>query len=324
MKIGAWFHDGDGISLASQINEAARCGFNTIRCYNIEYAEEVAPILKQANMSILAGIHVEADGLVNDWRSQIRLEELERYQKLGIPLDAICVGNELREWGDDPHTKKFSARLSFGLANLIDVYRQWLRDHDVKTPLTYAMEAIVLGPDSCFHEWVYPLIDACDVVSINAYPMGWESWFSFGSFEESRRLLKDKRERSLSFTWFELHLRKILEQLEKAGKSLILSETGFPSAVGYRMEGDRTVVPENDCAAYSEAMREFVDLVRRVNAEYDESIQALHFYEWRDNLHHGAIWNDNASPIHTAFGLCERDGRPKMDIRALILHLKAK
>ena len=106
--------------------------------------------------------------------------------------------------------------------------------------------------------------------------------------------------------------------LERAGKPKILTETGFPSAVGYHIEGERTVVPESDPECFSEAMQEFVTLIARANREYGGRLQTMYFYEWRDNLYHDKIWNIEQSPIHTAFGLCERDGQPKLEIRRLV------
>ncbi len=167
-----------------------------------------------------------------------------------------------------------------------------------------------------FHEWLRPLIDACDVVSVNLYPMDASAWFTFAAFEESRRLLCEPRARGDRFALFEIHLRRILQQLERAGKPLILSETGFPSAVGYHTQGD-LVVPDSDHARYGEAMQAFAALIRQVNAEYGQRIQAVYFYEWRDNLHHPKIWNVEQSPIHTAFGLCDRSGSPKFDLASL-------
>lgn len=58
--------------------------------------------------------------------------------------------------------------------------------------------------------------------------------------------------------------------------------------------------------------------IRSVNEEHGNRIQALYFYEWRDNLHHPKIWNVEQSPIHVAFGLCDRFGEPKFDIEALL------
>jgi exo-beta-1,3-glucanase (GH17 family) len=317
VKIGAWIHTMDDVLLEEQIALAAENGLATIRCYHYGYAERVAPALQRTGMSLLAGMHVDAQALVQDWRSQVRLDELARYHELGVPLDAICVGNELREGGDEPDKKRFTARLSFGLANVLDTYRRWLDEHGYDTPLTYAMEGIVYDRQGRFHEWVWPLVDACDIVSLNAYPMGSNAWFTFGAFEESRRFLHETRVRNDRLSLFELRLRRALQALEQAGKPMTLTETGFPSAVGYHMEGDRLVVPESDHERYGEVMREFVDLIRRVNADYGGRIRATYFYEWRDNLYHGKIWNVEQSPIHVAFGLCDRFGVPKFDLKEL-------
>jgi hypothetical protein len=294
MKVGTWIHDYDDVSLDEQIELAAENGLQTIRSYHIGYAEGVVEALKRTGMSLLAGMPVDAEAMIADWRSQVRLDELARYHELGVPLEGICVGNELREGGDAPDNKRFTARLSFGLANVISTYRQWLDEHGLSTPLTYAMEVIV-----------------------NAYPMGDSAWFTFDAFEESRRFLCDSRARNDRLAHFELHLRRALGQLEGADKPLFLSETGFPSAVSYHMEGERLVVPESDNARYRQAMHQFVDLIRQVNADYDGRIQAIYFYEWRDNLHHAKILNVEQSPIHVAFGLCDRFGVPKFDIKKL-------
>jgi hypothetical protein len=317
MKIGAWIHSHDDIPLENQISLAADNGLETIRSYTIDYAERAAPALRQTGLSLLGGMHVDAAALVQDWRTQVRLEELERYHRLGVPIEAICVGNELREGGDEPDRKRFTARLSFGLANVLDAYHQWLDQHAHSTPLTYAMEGIVFDSHGNFNEWVWPLVDACDVVSVNAYPMGSSTWFTFDAFEESRHFLTNARVRNARLTLFELRLRRALEELLRVDKPLILSETGFPSAVGYRMEGARLVVPESDNTRYGEVMAEFIGMIQHVNADYDGRIQAIYFYEWRDNLYHGKIWNVEQSPIHVAFGLCDRFGRPKFDIRQL-------
>jgi hypothetical protein len=318
MKIGAWIHGADEVTLDEPIVLAAENGLQTIRCYHLGYAEKVVPVLKQTGMSLLAGMHVDAGALVENWRSQVRLEDLARYHELGIPLQAICVGNELREGGDEPGAKRFTARLSFGLANVLDVYRHWLDEHGHATPLTYAMEGIVFDRQGYFNEWVWPLIDTCDIVSLNAYPMGNRAWFGWEAFDESRRFLYDARVRNDRLALFALRLRRTLGALESADKPLLLSETGFPSAVGYRVEGERLVVPESDNARYGQVMVEFVELVRQINVDYGGRIQAIYFYEWRDNLHHSKIWNVEGSPIHVAFGLCDRVGKPKFEIKELL------
>jgi len=315
IKIGAWIHDYDDLLLGDQVALAAENGLRTIRSYHVGYAEKAAPALRQTGLSLLAGIPVDAGALVEDWRSQVRLDELARYHELDVPLEAICVGNELREGGDEPGKKRFTARLSFGLANVIAAYRRWLDEHGYTTPLTYAMESIVFDRQGYFHEWLWPLVDACDVVSLNAYPMGDSAWFTFDAFEESRRFLCHPRTRNDRLALFELRLRRALEELERVDKPVFLSETGFPSAVSYHVEGERLVVPESDNARYGEAMHQFAHLIRQVNADYGGRIRALYFYEWRDNLHHPKIWNVEQSPIHVAFGLCDRFGKPKLDVR---------
>ena len=322
MKIGAWIHGGEGPSLEQQIELATENGLQTIRCYHYGYAETVGTTLKKHGLSLLAGMHVDGEALIVDWHSQVRLDELEAYQMLGIPLEAICVGNELREGGDAADKKRFTARLSFALASVLHDYRRWLNDHGFQTPLTYAMEGIVFDKQGLFYEWLWPLVDACDIVGVNLYPMTAEGWFTFGAFEESRRFLCDKRQRHNRLVAFEYSLRTLLGQLESVHKPLILTETGFPSAIGYHMEGERLVIPETDHERYTEAMSEFLGIIKRVDADYRHPIKALYFYEWRDNFHHDKIWNIEASPIHVAFGLCDRHGVPKTDIKTLLEIMK--
>jgi hypothetical protein len=318
IKIGVWIHNADGTDLGEQIALAAANGMQSVRSYDISYAEAVAPALRQAHMSLLAGIHVDAAALLADYRSQARWEELARYHALGVSLEALSIGNELREGGDAPADKRFTARLSFSLANLLALYRQWLTEHNLTTPITYAMEGIVFDAHGNFHEWLWPLIDACDVITLNAYPMDASAWFTFGAFAESRRFLVEPRARNDRLALFEAGLRQTLQQLEPLGKPVVFSETGFPSAIGYRREGERLVVPESDGARFGEAMRQFVELIHRVNADYGGCIRALYFYEWRDNLYHSKIWNVEQSPIHVAFGLCDRFGTPKFGIQDLV------
>jgi len=317
MKIGVWIHEHD-LPLEPQIRSTAKAGFTTLRCYSYDYARKAAPIVKEAGLNLLGGMYVDSEGLLTDWRSQLRFEELEQYKQLGIALDGICVGNELREGGDEPGKKRFTARLSFGLTNLIQTYRLWMQDHEWEVPLTYAMEGIVLDEQGRFYEWLWPLIEACDLVGINLYPMGNEAWFTFGAFEESRRFLQEPRCRHDRLVQFEFTLRRVLQALEPINKPLILTETGFPSAIAYEIQNGNQVYPKHDTARFAEAMFEFVSIITRVNREYNNLIHALYFYEWRDNLYHPKIWNVEQSPIHTAFGLCEQDGTPKLDLPRLV------
>lgn len=312
MIIGAWIHNSEHVDFLTQIDAAAQAGIRSIRSYDLEYAQQAAPALKRNGMSLLGGIHVDGEALLADWRSQVRLDEIARYHDLGIPLEGICVGNELREGRFSSPEKKFSARLSFAMANLIAQYREWLDARGLSTPLTYASEGIVINEEGLFHEWMWPLIDACHVVSINMYPMDYNAWFTLGAFHESQRLLQDACEQKLRFLSFEFKLRRVLEQLASVKKPLLLSETGFPSAAGYHVENETQVVPETDNESFGQAMREFMDLLYEVNADYGWNIVAAYIYEWWDNFHHGAI--DEQSPIHMAFGLCDRLGNPKLDI----------
>jgi len=322
MRIGAWFHTADSVPLEGQLALAAKNGLKAARSYSIGYAEEAAPALRRFDLGLLAGVHVDGPALVADWRSQLRPEELEAYHRLGVGLEAICVGNELREGGDEPNKKRFTHDLAGNLVNLLRAYRTWLHERGISTPLTYAMEGIVFDETGNFLDSVWPVIDACDIVGVNSYPMENAGWFTFGAFEESRRFLLDPAIRRARLAQYEIRLRLLLDQLKRAGKPLLFTEAGFPSAVGYHREGERLVVPESDGAHFGQAMQEFLALIRRVDDEYGNPIRGLYFYEWRDNLYHDKIWNVEGSPIHVAFGLCDRHGVPKMDIRALVESMK--
>lgn len=318
MKFGAWFHGQDDLSMDQQLATASDAGIFSARSYSLDYARRLAPALKHNGMTLLAGIHVDVPALLADWRSQFRPDLLEAYHSLGVPLEAICVGNELREGGDEPGKKRFTARLAFGLANVLRASRQWLDDHGYSTPLTYANEELMYDEALNFFEFMHPLIDACDIVAINAYPMGNSAWFTYEAFAESKRFLFDSRTRNDRLAAFNYRLRRALAQIEAAGKPAMLSETGFPSAVGYHLEGEQRVVPESDGKRYGEVMAEFVTILRQISADYGGRLQSAYFYEWRDNLYHAKIWNVENSPIHTAFGLCDRAGNPKFDLRPVL------
>jgi hypothetical protein len=317
LKFGAWIHERD-LSLEEQCRTARQSGLRSVRSYALDYSRRVAPVLKQNGLSLLAGMHIEAEALAADWRSQVRLDDLEAIHNLGVELEGICVGNELRQGGDAFDSKRFTARLAFGLANVLDTYRRWMADRALATPLTYAMEGIVFDQHGKFHEWVLPLIDACDIVSINLYPMEVAAWSTFGAFEESRRFLMDRRVRNDRLNLYELQLRQVLSTLERLNKPMLFSETGFPSAIGYQIENETLVIPRSDNALYESVMKEFLARIRSVNADFNDRIQALYFYEWRDNLYHSKIWNIEQSPIHVAFGLCDRFGTPKLNISQLL------
>jgi hypothetical protein len=318
MRFGAWFHPQDDLSLEDQFRTAHACGIRSVRSYSIDYSEQAAGVISELGMNLYAGMHVDAEELIRDWRSQVRLDELERIHRLGVELDAICVGNELRQYGDDPERKRFSARVAYGLANVLRAYRAWLDERGLKTPLTYAMEGIVFDRNGTFHEHVWPVVDACDIVSINLYPMGASAWHAPDQFEESRLFLQDDRPRRNRMLAYEVQLRAVLESLEGLGKSVVLSETGFPSAQGVDTDEMGLLRPITDSPGYERAMEEMLGIIDRANTDYGSIIRTVYFYEWRDNPYHSKIANEEHSPIHCAFGLCDRSGKPKFDIPGLL------
>ena len=317
-KFGAWFHNQDDLALPEQIKSGHQYGIRSIRSYAIDYAETIATVLRELGMSLYAGMHIDAINLLKDWRLEVRLEELRKNHQLGVPLEAICVGNELREFGDDPDKKRFTARVSCGLANILAAYRRWLDANGYNTPLTYAMEGIVLDSDGSFFEHLRPLIDACDIVSLNLYPMGRSAWHGSGQFEESKAFLRDAKVRRNRLLRFEVQLRGVLESLAEMGKPLILSETGFPSAVSYEKDAHGAIAPISDNESFGAAMEELFDVIEKADADHGHPIKAIYFYEWRDNLHHAKITNIEQSPIHCAFGLCDRFGVPKFGIGGML------
>lgn len=314
VKLGAWVHNEDGAPLAPHFHAAAAAGLSFVRCYHLGYAEAAAGDLRAAGLSLVGGMHFDASALLDDWRSQLNLDELTRYHDLGIHLDALCLGNELREGGDDPYLKRFSPALTQAMLRVLDASRNHLATHGFSTPLTCALEGTVYDLEGQFHPWVLPLLDAVDVVALNLYPMDNDAWFTTGAFEENRRLLEEPMERRRRFEAFERRLRRILAQL---GKPVWLSETGFPSAVAFHQGDGPAVLPVHNVTAYGSAMDEFVDLLHAVSRDVDGRLQAACFYEWRDNPCHRAIWGVPPSPIHAVFGLCDQSGIAKFDLRRL-------
>ena len=190
------------------------------------------------------------------------------------------LGTSYARGGNTPQHKQFTARLSFGLANLIAAYCEWMAQHGSTVPLTYAMEGSVFDTAGYFHEWLWPLIDACDVVALNLYPMDSKGWVGFGAFDESRRFLREPRFRRDRLVHFEAGLRRTLQQLMPTRKPVVISETGFPSAVGWHRDDDGVLVPDSDITHYEACMHELVALFRRVNEDYQGRISAVYFYEW--------------------------------------------
>lgn len=318
-RFGAWIHSGGGVSLESQIQKAKENNIQSARSYSIDYSERIAELLRVNNMTLLAGMHIDADALIEDWRSQVRLDELERYHNLGVPLEAICVGNELRQFGNSPEKKRFTARIAYNLARVLQTYRAWLDQKGYSTPLTYAMEGIVFDSNGVFHEHLYPLIDACDIVSVNLYPMDQSAWHGPEQFSESRDFLYSSKLRSKRLLAFEIQLRNIMELLESLKKPLMLSETGFTSAIGFERDETGLIIPVNHNQQYGSIMELFVGIINKANEDYNGLLRMAYFYEWRDNPYHDKITSiEEHSPIHCAFGLCDRFGEPKFDIKRLL------
>jgi len=310
MILGAWFHNHDGKLRPEQLRTASAAGLTTIRSYNYSYVAQLAPALKAMKMSIYAGVYVHAEDILRDPYSQIKRGVASRYFELDIPMTALCVGNELRDPWIEIGKWTLSDKLVSNLAIVISELKKWLVDQGYNVPITYAME----GPFP-WKEQISPVVEACDIISINHYPIKGRHWFGEGGFAENKKFLTDKREHELLMLEYELALRQVMEKVTSMDKGLILSETGLPSGVAFRRE-QSIFVPEHNPDAFESAYQRLLSIIYRVNADYGGRIKAVYFYEWRDNLYHSKIQSEN-SPIHTCFGLCYSDGTPKFDLRIL-------
>lgn len=318
MIYGAWIHNKVMPSFEENIKLASSVGIKSYRSYSLASTLNVLQYLKMGNLSVHAGYYVYPEHLLTDWKSQFRPKILNYYSNISIPVVGICIGNELRDGGDDPNKKHFSPLLAKNLSSLLRESRKWLNDHGYNTPVTYAMEGISFDQDTFdFLDWSWEVAEACDIVSINLYPMGIDEWHSDKSFELNKSFLLDDKEFESRIKVFEFQLRKILEQLKKINKKMILSETGFPSATNYTLK-DNLFIPDHDNSAYAERMFYFVNLINKMSSEFDNIIQTTYFYEWQDNLYHSKITNIENSPIHTSFGLCDHEGNQKLDIKKLL------
>jgi len=310
MILGAWFHNDDGKLDVKHLQAASEKGLTSIRSYNYSYVAELASLLRELSMSVYAGIYVEAEDILRNPRSQVKKEVVARYFELGIPMTALCIGNELRDPWTEVGQWTLSAKLVTNLAFVISELKDWLIAQGYNVPLTYAMEA-----PFPWKEWMTPVIEACDIISINHYPIKSRHWFGEGGFEANRKFLTDTRETTLLLLDYELTLRQVMEQVTAMGKELILSETGLPSGIAFaRQHG--TVIPKHEPTRFAEGYRQLLSIIYRVNADYNGHIKSVYFYEWRDNLYHRKIESED-SPIHTCFGLCYSDGTPKFDISIL-------
>ncbi|MBO3808040.1 MAG: hypothetical protein FGF50_00325 [Candidatus Brockarchaeota archaeon] len=339
MIIGAWFHP-SGVRRVedSGFSEAAKTGINAVRTYNYEHSEKIAGIIKKLNMSLYAGIYVDSENLLKDWHNEIKQEHILGTHKLSIPLTAICLGNELREYmKGEPPNWKFTGRLAFALSNLITATRKLIQEYGFNTPVTYAMEGFGLDFDGKIKEWVVPIVEAVDIYSVNCYPMEAKDWFTLDAFEHNKRFLTDAREANLRLARFEFMLRSLLNELEKYDKPLIISETGLHAGVGFRavktkakgktnsietLDGKK-IIPIQDTNNFMRVYLQLSEVISRVNRDYSGRIHGVFIYEWRDNPFHRKIKSEN-SPVHACFGLCYVDGTPKFDISRVMSILRGE
>ncbi|MEM3388242.1 MAG: hypothetical protein QW491_02325 [Thermoproteota archaeon] len=329
MIIGAWFHPSGVRRIEnSGFSEAAKMGINAVRTYNYEHSQRIAGIIKKLNMSLYAGIHVNSENLLKDWHSELKQEHILGTHELNIPLTAICLGNELREYTKgEPPNWRFTGRLAFAISNLITAARKLIQEHGFNTPVTYAMEGFGLDAEGKIKEWVVPIIEAADVYSINCYPMEAKDWFTLDAFEHNKRFLTSPREANLRLARFEFMLRSLLNELEKYDKPLIISETGLHAGIGFKIvkakkdgrtpnietRDGRKIIPIQDPSNFMKVYLQLSELISRVNRDYSGRIHGVFIYEWRDNPFHRKIKSEN-SPVHACFGLCYVDGTPKFDI----------
>lgn len=328
MIVGAWFHP-SGIERIedSGFADAVKVGIRAARTYNCEHSERIANTLKRLSMSLYAGIHIDPARLLKNWRSEIRQDQILKTLNLNVPLIAICLGNELREYmeGDIPNWK-FTGRLAFALSNLIMETKKIMLEHGFNVPVTYAMEGFGLGANGKLQEWIVPIVEAVDIYSANCYPMEAKDWFTLNAFRHNKEFLTNDKETNLRLVKFELMLRHLLNELEKYDKCLMLSEVGIHAGVDFKIvekhgEGagvietldGRKIISIQDTNNFMKVYLQLACLINRVNRDYSGRIKGVFIYEWRDNPFHGKIKTEN-SPVHACFGLCYVNGTPKFNI----------
>jgi hypothetical protein len=339
MIVGAWFHPSGVIRIEdSGLSNAVKTGIEAARTYNYEHSEKISGIMKKLNMSLYAGIDINPENLLKDWRHEIKQNHILGTHQLNVPLTAICFGNELREYTEGgPPNWKFTGRLAFAISNLLTAAKKFIQEHGFSTPVTYAMEGFGLDADGKLKEWVVPIVEAVDVHSINCYPMEAKDWFTLDAFRHNKKFLTDAREANLRLAKFEFMLRSLLNELERYDKPLIISETGLHAGVDFKVVrrresskklaietiGGTRIIPIQDSNNFMKAYLRLSRLISEVNRDYSGRIQGVFIYEWRDNPFHKKIKSED-SPVHACFGLCYVDGSPKFDISKVTSILRGK
>lgn len=343
MIVGAWFHPAGLETIEdSGYDKASEAGFTSARTYNYEHSERISQVLKNRNMSLYAGVEVHSDAffdasdLLKDWRGQLRPDQVLKTHDLGVPLVALCRGNELREYLEgEPPNWRFTEKISSALCKLLSATKNLIHEHGFSTPVTYAMEGLGLGSDGKLLDWMVPVVETVDLFSVNCYPMEVKDWFTTDAFNHNKRFLRDNSEANWRLSRFEYGLRCLLDELERHDKPLILSETGLHAGVGFRIEekpsrrdmvittreGER-IIPQQDPEGFEKVYLQFGSVVKNLSRDYPGRIQGVYIYEWRDNPYHSKIKTES-SPIHACFGLCYVDGTPKFGLSKLTSILAA-
>jgi len=315
LNLGTWIYT----LRPSEIRVSAHVGFDSTRGYLPSDAVAMAAVSRALGLSHLGGLDVNTDKLLADWHSQVQWDAMTELYNTEVPLVAVAVGNEVRDVCPGEGLC-FPRPLVEDLTNVINGYHQWADRTGWKIKLTTTIQGDAFDANNVFYDWVLPLIDTCDVVAMNLYPMAEEDWFGTQAFKSNQQFLTDLTVRQSRLDRFEEMLRALLEQIIRRGKALILAETGFPSGVDYQQYGS-TIIPLHDRAAFGDAYMQFASLLARVRADFRGNLRGIYLYEWMDNLHHPKIEAEN-SPIHTCFGLCDSNVLPKFDLNALVQRLR--
>ena len=131
MKIGAWIHDYDDVSLNEQIELAAENGLQTIRSYHIGYAEGVVEALKRTGMSLLAGMPVDAEAMidVDSTGAEALRQAITLLTERDITFAVSRADQPFRSWMD-----------KYGLLELIDESRFYPTNRHAAAALRQAAE----------------------------------------------------------------------------------------------------------------------------------------------------------------------------------------